>query len=204
VAGGNVYWGGYSHGQVEETPTGGSSITELFNPGFTYDTPNFAADSTNLYWSSSPNTGYNAANQGAIYQLPLTATSNTGTVTLASGLATPNSIATTSGYVYWTDNTNNNVKAVPIGGNTVATVAPTETGASSIVADGSTIYWVDVLNTSSPGSSAIRKCTIGAGGNCGPIMTVASVGDYVSSLAINSQSLFWVGAYSFKIWQSKK
>ena len=206
AAGGNVYWGGYAHGQVELTPAGGSSITELFNPGFTYDTPNFAADSTNLYWSSNPNGApYNSPNQGAIYQLPLTATSGAGAVTLASGLAGPNSLATTSGYVYWTDNANNNVKAVPIGGTAVTTVAPAETGASSIVSDSGAIYWVDVLNSSSSApSSAIRTCTIGTGGACGPIATVATVGDYVTSLAVSGQSLVWVGTYSFKIWQSRK
>ncbi len=90
VAGGNVYWGGYTSGQIEETPIAGSSITQgLFNAGGGYSTPTITSDSTNVYWAVNPNPGFNPPNHGGVYELPLTATSSTGTVTLASGLASP-------------------------------------------------------------------------------------------------------------------
>ena len=206
VAGGNVYWTGYSTGQVEETPVGGSTITQLFNAGSTYNSVRLATDSNNVYWTSNPNPGYNPANHGGVYQLPLTATSGAGTVSLATGLASPTSVAVTSGYVYWTDNANNSVEMVPIGNTSElpTVVSSSETGASSIVSDATAIYWVDVLNSSSPGLSTIRTCTIQSGGGCGSVTTLATVNDYVASLAINGASLFWTEYYTAGIEQLQK
>jgi hypothetical protein len=207
IAGGNMYWAGYSTGLLEETPVGGSSITQLFNAGSTYNNVRIATDSNHVYWTSNPNSGYNAPNHGGVYQLPLTATNGSGTISLATGLASPTSIAVTSGYVYWTDNANNSVETVPIGNISVAAptvVASSETGASSIVSDSTAIYWVDVLNSTSPGLSTIRSCTIQSGGGCGTVSTLATVNDYVPSLAINGQALFWTEYYTSEIVQLQK
>jgi len=206
VAGGNVYWSGYTSGQVEETPVAGSTITQLFNAGSTYNVVKLATDSSNVYWTSNPNSTFNAANHGGIYQLPLSATSSAGTVTLATGLRSPTSITATSGYVYWTDNLNNDVEMVSIG-NTSASptvVTSSETGASSIISDSKAIYWVDVLNASSPGLSTIRMCLLIGSGACGPAATLATVNDYVPSLALNAQSLFWTEVYTSQIVQLVK
>ena len=129
VGAGNVYWTTYS--DVMSAPAGGGTATTFAAQQYATAV---AADSNNVYWTSSW--------QEAILQQPV---GGGTTLTLASGQYYPNAIAVDAANVYWSSGQGGagTVMSVPIGGGTPVTLAANQAYPAGIALNSTTLFWVN-------------------------------------------------------------
>ena len=168
VSGSYVYWEtaqGTSTDKLWRVPISGGAPTGLASTPF--GTQGLAADATSVYWTQD----------NGVWKLPIGGGTPSAVAMISNGGV--GSLALLGGAIYYTVG---GVQRVSINGGASTPVVSSDVGSWLIVTDGVYVYWTD---TTTP---AYLKATAISGG---PVMTIASE-QYIGSIAIDSQNIYWV------------
>jgi hypothetical protein len=138
-------------------------------------------DRSNVYWS-------NGSLPNALMKVPLGGGEPVTLVSAASaGFGTIGGLATDNVRVYWgTDD--GDVKAVPVGGGDVTTLAAGQPATSGLAADSTSLYWATAVGPGDPGALERLSLTTGA------IEMIVATGGI--SIALNSNIVAWTSLAS--------
>jgi hypothetical protein len=172
--GSRVYFTDAQFGDLESVPVGGG--TQVSFPG-SVGAFYVAADANNVYWST----------QVYIIQAPVGGGAATTLVDVTPGTCSDFAIDGSNVYAVVTPVCTTcapgRIEAVPIGGGTVATLAPVGVTPQGISAGAGQVFWADATSGSSPTSIL----SVAAGG--GAVQTLASGGPFFT--ATDSSNVYW-------------
>jgi hypothetical protein len=168
-------------GTIKSVPKTGGAPTVL---GQTEDAPDrLAADASWIYWSEGGSTAQ-PEGYGRIARVPA---SGGAAATVASGVSRESApISVTDDYVFIGDRAR--IKRVPRAGGTVETVAANLNRVESLVADGASVYWLEIP------LSNVRKAPVMGGS----VVDIASSGPHAGPsgpIHLQGSSLYWMTHY---------
>jgi hypothetical protein len=178
----NVYWAD-GYGNVSGVRIAGGAPF-LLAGGQTNIARGFAADGTNVYWSTQgsydPDAGWY---DGSVVKVA--ADGGDRPVPLATAQANPISVAVDGTHVYWADNSSGSLLRVAVDGGTPITLATGLSFPSAIATDGTSIYCAE------HGNGTIE--TVANDSEAGAPKTLLVFGqDNIWGIAVAGGSVYWV------------
>jgi sugar lactone lactonase YvrE len=176
----NVYWTNYPPNPpiIMRAPLAGGDANKvvLASGDQTSNAVEFTIDATSLYWA-----GWSGSD-GSVWKVPLAG----GSITNLARLSSLSALATVSGgTVYFL--AGNDIAKVSTAGGTASTVYRGRGGAA-LVTDGSFIYFADATD------NAILQVSLDGS----KVVSLASVKEYLSDVAVYGSDVFWADAEAFK------
>jgi hypothetical protein len=163
--------GSYSGGHVAMMPLGGGAINEWVD---THQGKRLARVGDYLYW----------AGRNKIGRVKRDGSSKLILVDDSSTPVDPRDLAADSTYVYFT--TGSYVKAVPVGGGSVITLASGQASPSGLALDDTHVYWVNQGSSSTNGAIKRRPKTGGS------VQTIVSAQARPDRIAVDGGQVFWL------------
>lgn len=102
--------------------------------------------------------------------------------------ASPASLVSSGGYLYWITIDTRSIKRAPVAGGPPETLASDQSVARSLVVDGADVYWITDGSYQAPKTGRIKLLRGGAGA---PI-TLAEGQPFPSAIAVDAQYVYWL------------